>query len=87
MEPRLVDERDSQWESEFADLRVFLFREPGFHEVFDLDQTTLGAAEDWAVKTIAGIGSYAIALRATDSLGNPGLIWLVDRRPSSSHLA
>jgi hypothetical protein len=73
--PRPVDERDTQWELDELDLRVFVFRPGGSRDVFDADATRLDDAVAWA-RGRAGY-AFAIALRTRDADERPGLIWLV----------
>lgn len=76
MQPRLVDERDTMWESNTSDFRVFLVDDLAV-SAFDLDSVSLEAASAWAVEN-AGTGvRVSIALRDINNAGQPGLRWLV----------
>lgn len=76
MQPRLVDERDTMWESNTSDFRVFLV-DGQVVSAFDLDSVSLDDASDWAAEK-AGTGvRVSIALRDTNNEGQPGLRWLV----------
>ena len=75
MEPRLIDERDTVWESTTADFRVFI-KEGLAVGTFDIDAASLSDVESWS-RTKAGPSvTISIALRQRNSLGQPGLIWL-----------
>ena len=77
MEPRLVDERDTQWEIDLPRLRIFLQRSGGFQDAFDSDALSLAEAEAWAERESGPSGgTFRIAVRSEDANGNPGLIWL-----------
>jgi hypothetical protein len=76
MKARLVDERDTVWESTTSDFRVFLV---DGHSVsaFDLDSVSLAEASAWAGENaLAGV-KVSIALRELNAAGQPGLRWLV----------
>lgn len=77
MKVRPVDERDSEWESDLLDFRVFLYREGHVHEVFDIDQVAFCEAHDWATRYTSEALSYGIAMRTANSFGRPGLVWLI----------
>ncbi|NJI57825.1 MULTISPECIES: hypothetical protein [Microbacterium] len=75
--PREVDERDTQWEKSALDLRVFIQDTEGRRETFDLDETTLDAAEQWAASRADRTSAISIAMRAVDDQGRLGLVWLI----------
>lgn len=76
LNPRLVDERDTQWETTTASLRVFIDRD-GTQEVFDFDSASLSEVKEWvAANTADPAAAVAIALRRNDERGRPGLLWL-----------
>jgi hypothetical protein len=76
MKARLVDERDTVWESTTSDFRVFLV---GGHSVsaFNLDSVSLAEASAWAGENAPPSVKVSIALREVDAAGQPGLRWLV----------
>lgn len=77
MEPRLVDERDTQWEIDTPRLRIFLRKSEGFQDTFDTDTLSLAEAEAWAERELGSSeGTFGIAVRTEDTHGRPGLIWL-----------
>lgn len=75
--PREVDERDTRWEKSALDLRVFIQDAEGRRETFDLDETTLDAAEQWAASRADRTSAISIAMRAVDDQGRLGLVWLI----------
>lgn len=81
MEPVLVDERDTKWESDTTNLRVFIHRPGWFISAYDVDDATLGEVEAWAQGVEGAIG-YQIAQRVVLPDAGPGLVWLVDRAPA-----
>lgn len=76
MQPRLVDERDTIWESNTSDFRVFLVDGQAV-SAFDLDSVSLEDASDWAVENAGSGVRVSIALRDINKAGQPGLRWLV----------
>lgn len=71
-----VDERDSQWESDASNYRVFIYRPTGEHEAFNVDDAEYGTVTAWAQEH-AGDSLFAVALRVSDPHRGEGLIWLV----------
>lgn len=74
---RLVDERDTQWEADRQDYRVFVVHDEDGWEVYDIDDQTLPIVQEWAArKTTERPGArYSIAIRIVDDHGR-GLLWL-----------
>lgn len=76
IEPRLVDERDTLWESNAADFRIFILEDGETVWAFDVDAARLSDVEIWAQAQAGRHGKVSIALRQKNNRGEPGLIWL-----------
>jgi hypothetical protein len=76
MKARLVDERDTQWETDLLDLRVFIIGEGGAVSAYDLDSVRFEDAKRWAETAADSDAQISIALRRVDVDGHPGLIWI-----------
>lgn len=75
---RLVDERDTKWEEDRQDYRVFIIStNNGEWEAYDIEQQTLSNVTKWAHANIldANDQSYSIAIKLLTDEG-PGLLWL-----------
>ncbi|MFD6443577.1 hypothetical protein ACFWEJ_00650 [Promicromonospora sp. NPDC060204] len=77
IEARLVDERDTQWEADVQDYRVFIVHDTQGWDVYDIDNQTHSDVLAWAQEQVAQRpgARYALAIRITNDLGL-GLLWL-----------
>ena len=76
MHARLVDERDTVWETITSDFRVFLV-DGHLVSAFDLDSVSLAEAATWGDENAPPGVRVSIALREINTAGQPGLRWLV----------
>lgn len=77
LDARLVDERDTKWEMDQQDYRVFFVDDDSGHRVCDISRATLQSVIAWAEQETIDHGDkyYSVALRWTTEAG-PGLLWL-----------
>ncbi|MFD5225890.1 hypothetical protein ACFWHT_09750 [Microbacterium sp. NPDC058342] len=77
IDARLVDERDTQWEADRQDYRVFLVHDEDGWEVFDIDEQTFAVVDHWAKQMAFDRPGtrYSIAIRLVSQQGR-GLLWL-----------
>lgn len=74
---RLVDERDTSWEMDTQDYRVFVVDDDSSWRVYDISGATLKSVISWAEQEVEDHGDlyYSVALKWTNEKG-PGLLWL-----------
>lgn len=75
MQPRLVDERDTTWETVTSDFRIF-FADGHVVSAFDVDSASFGEVSSWASDHAGPNVKVSIALRETNTAGQLGLRWL-----------
>jgi hypothetical protein len=77
VETRPVDERDTEWEIDLLNLRVFFTEDTGSVAAWDVDSATFNEAQRWAASKVDGTAHhYSIALRQVSD-GHPGLMWII----------
>lgn len=75
MDARLVDERNTERETDLLDLRVFISEETGRVSAYDVDAVPFMEARQWAASMVEGTaGRFSIAIRDVVD-GRPGLVW------------
>jgi len=80
--PRAVDERDTRWERDVHNLRVFIQDAAHGRDVYDLDRVTLKEAMEWAETQVTEKTTNVwIALRTLNARGEPGLLMLIGEPP------
>jgi len=78
MRVELVDERDTEWEDTEPVLRAFFWTAATAVACVDVRDATTAEAMEWARAEAARRGArLELAIRALDSSGRPGLIWLI----------
>ena len=77
MDPRLIDERDTQWESSERPFRIEIINQ-NVHSSYDVEHTQLADVISWARSQLTGDGTYSIGIRTLNDRGGLGIEWIIE---------